>query len=139
MYWSLKKISCKACLLFYFLVTYSSLDLYFHPIIIKFFWFAQLQFRIEEKIHTKGLELLGERFFCFPGRDRKLVSSRKLLCLVKLYQWIWNYEIYIKFNHSFTNRGSFHCAILKALQDFKEKELCKKGKTYAIFLSKFSK
>ena len=42
LYWRLKKISCRACLLFYcFLVTKvafkSSLDLNFHPFIIAFF------------------------------------------------------------------------------------------------------
>ena len=51
----------------------SPFDLYFHPFIIEFFWFAKLRFKIEEKIHIKAamllmyLEKLGERFFCFLG------------------------------------------------------------------------
>ena len=38
-------------------------------------------------------EVLGESFFCFPGRDWEGVC-RKLLSQVKLYQrfWIWNID-----------------------------------------------
>ena len=33
----------------------SSLELYFRPLITEFFGFVSLQFRIEEKIHTKAV------------------------------------------------------------------------------------
>ena len=51
-YWRLKKISCRACLLSYCfgdkkIAFKISLDLYFHPSII--------EFRIQEKIHTKAV------------------------------------------------------------------------------------
>ena len=38
-----KNVACK-----------SSPDLYFYPLIIKSFWFAKLQLKIAEKIHTKA-------------------------------------------------------------------------------------
>ena len=57
----------------------SSLDLNFDPSII--------EFRIEEKIHTKAVVDVsrgaGDRLSCFPGRDWEGVS-RNLLSLVKL-------------------------------------------------------
>ena len=49
------------CFFITFLVTKnfkSSFDLYFHPFIIEFFSLAQLQFKIEEKIHIKAIMLL---------------------------------------------------------------------------------
>ena len=71
----------------------SPFELYFHSVIIEIFWFAKLQFKIEEKIHMMCLEVLEERFSCFPGRNWEGVC-RKLLFLVKLYQWfcIWNID-----------------------------------------------
>ena len=62
----------------------TSLDTYSYPIIIEFFWFAQLQFRIEEKIHTKAV---ADVF-----RDWK--GARRKLSLVKLNQWIWMWNLY---------------------------------------------
>ena len=33
----------------------NNFDLFFHPLIMEFFWFAKLPFRVEEKIHTKAV------------------------------------------------------------------------------------
>ena len=69
----------------------SSLDLHFHPFIIKF--------RIEKKIHTKAVVDVsrgaGGRVFLFSW---EILRERNL------------------FSHGFTNRGCLHCAIL-SLQD----------------------
>ena len=63
--------------------------MYFHSFIIECFCFSWLQFRIEEKIHTKAVvdvsRGVGRRFFCFSGRGWKGVR-RKLLPLIN---WIW--------------------------------------------------
>ena len=108
LYFRLKKVSYKACLLFdYFfgdkkIAFKSSFNPYFHLFIIEFFWFAYLQFRIEEKVHIKilllmCLEALGEGLSCFHGRDWEGVC-RKILSVVKLYQrfWIWNVDQNLK-------------------------------------------
>ena len=57
----------------------SSLDVYFHPFIIEFFWLAQLQFKMKEKIHAK------QRFSCFSWEG----IGREIFSLVKLYLRIW--------------------------------------------------
>ena len=50
-------------------------DLFSHPFVIEFFWFALLQFKIEEKIRIKAfmllmcLEVLRQGFFSSPVRD----------------------------------------------------------------------
>ena len=71
--WKLNKISCRACLLSYCFLWQkssafkSSIGLYFQPLIIAFFWYTQLCFRIEKKIHTKtvgGVSRGEEGEFC---------------------------------------------------------------------------
>ena len=86
LYWKLKEISCRACLLLNFF------DMCFHPPII--------EFRIEEKYTVRllltCLESLEEGFSCFPGRDLEGLS-RNILSPVKLYQriWIWDLDHYL--------------------------------------------
>ena len=81
----MKKNSCRACrpfLLFFGdknkIAFKSSLDLYFQPLIIEFFWFATLQFRIEEKIHTQAVANVsrGAGGRVFPCGDGKGVSRK---------------------------------------------------------------
>ena len=62
LYRGVKKISCRACLLFYCvfgdqkgIVFKTSLDLCFHPLIIEFFSYYELRFKTKEKIHTKAV------------------------------------------------------------------------------------
>ena len=91
----LTKISWRACLLFHcFFVDKniafkSSFDRYFHSLIIKFFWFAWLQFYSSEstkrctlKLFLMSLETLRKGFL----RQVWEGISRKLWFLVKLYQ-----------------------------------------------------
>ena len=71
------------------------------------------------------LKALGKGFSC----ETEMGVSRKLLFLVKHSCTSgFEYELYIKFNRSFTNRDCLHCAILKALYAFKEKRARKAEK-----------
>ena len=111
----LKKISCKfqenVCFLGVFwwlkIAFKSSLDLYYHPSII--------EFRMGEKIHTKAVADVsrgaGGRIFLWEIREG---VSRNLLSQVKLYYKGFEMKFKSKFNHGITNRGCWHCAILKA-------------------------
>ena len=84
MYWKLNKISFRACLLFCFfgskkVAFKSSLHVYVHLLVIEFFWFAQLLFRIKEKIHTEVVVVsrgAGGNWVGFPRRLWSLSCSR---------------------------------------------------------------
>ena len=100
-----KNVACK-----------SSPDLYFYPLIIKSFWFAKLQLKISEKIHTKANADVsrdpGERVF-LGGLEGGV--GRKLRSLVKLYErfWIWNFD---------QNLIMAVSTVLKPFNGFEEKE-----------------
>ena len=57
LYGNLEKISYRAFLLFYYFFDAKkiafkiSFDLYFHVLVIEFFWFASVHFKFEENIH----------------------------------------------------------------------------------------
>ena len=54
-----RNMTCRACMFFHCVVVSkvfkSSLDLYFCAVIIGFFWYASLRFKIEQKMHTKAV------------------------------------------------------------------------------------
>ena len=99
----------------------SALLLLFWWFFVEFFWFAYLEFKIEEKMHIKAvmllicLEVLGEQFFCFPGGDWEGVC-RKLLS--KTEPEVLNITYIPEFKHGVTNHCCLHCAILKDLHGF---------------------
>ena len=68
--------------------------MYFYSFIIEYFCFSWLQFRIEEKIHTKAVvdvsRGVGRRFFCFSGRGWKGVRRKLLPLIYWIWIWIWN-------------------------------------------------
>ena len=84
----MKTLAAFYCFLVTKIAFKNSLEFYFHPFIIKFFCFAKLQLRFEEKIHTKAVvdvsRVVGKELSCFPERDWKGIR-RKLLPLVKLH------------------------------------------------------
>ena len=59
------------------------------------------------------LEVLGEGFFCFPGRYCKLLR--------KAWPQVLGMKYISEFKHGFTNRGCLSCATLKVLHSFWEK------------------
>ena len=81
LYWRLKKISYRACLLFYYLfgdkkqLLRALLTCTFIRLLLNFFDLCSCNFKIEENIHIKAvtflmfLEVLKEEFFCFPVTD----------------------------------------------------------------------
>ena len=57
--------------------------LYLNPLIIEFFWYSELQFRIEEKIHTEVAIDVYRRgsFGSYPG------LKRHTTCLEESFAW----------------------------------------------------
>ena len=89
LYWSFKKISCKACLIFHVIlvtekVIVSKSSIFLQTLIIEFFWFAQLWLKMKEKRHTKAFVDMSTRggvlAAVLPGRgaNNLPVGSRGL-------------------------------------------------------------
>ena len=91
LYWKLKKISCRACLLFHYFLgdTKKLLKIgTFIPLLLKFFFCLPSYSSRSSKRYPLRLllclETLGKEFPRFSGRDWEGVC-RKLLSVVKLY------------------------------------------------------
>ena len=86
-----------------------SLDLYFYPSII--------EFRIEEKIHTKAVVNVsrgaGERVFLFSWERLRGCHSASVVSSKAVPEDL-NMKFRSKFNHRFTNHGCLYWAISKA-------------------------
>ena len=95
LHWSLKKISCRTCLLSYCFFGYKIWFL--KALFISTFILTLLSSELRKKIHTKAVidvsRGTGGRNFLFFRRNWEGVC-RNLLSLVKLYQriWIWNLD-----------------------------------------------
>ena len=95
LYWRLKKISCRACLLSYcFLVTKkyllkALLTCTFIPLLLS----SESRKSYTLRLLLTCLGALEEGLSCFPGRDGEGVTSN-LFSLVKLCQsiWVWNLD-----------------------------------------------
>ena len=122
--WWLREIPWRACLLFgdKEMAFKNSLDLYLQTLITEFFWFTELQFKIERKIHIKAVVDVsrgsGIRVFLWRTWRR---SWQETTVSSKTVRQDLNLKFRSIFNRAFSNHGCFHCAVLKALDDFKRK------------------
>ena len=128
-YWRLKKVSCKACLLFYCFFgdkkQFGKVFLIYTFIPFLLNSFALLQCRIEEMIQAKAIanvsRAAGGRLFLFSwerlegGQQETIVSS-------KVVPVDLNMKFISKFNDIFSNRGCLHCGVLKLYTILREKE-----------------
>ena len=108
----------------------SPFDPYFHPLIFEFFWFASLQFKIEEKIHIKGVS----------GLSPATLLKKETLAQVFSYEFCQiskNIFCYRTLPVAASpNRGYLHCAVLKALHGFEKKRALSQG-TWSFFFKLF--
>ena len=120
----------------------SPFDLHYHLFIIEFFWFDLLPFKLEKRIYIKAVmllicvEVLREGFFCFPGKDWKMVC-RKLLSPVKLCQRFWISNVDQNLNTTWLIVAICTVLFYKPYTVFRKKS--PQVKEYAIFSSKCSK